>query len=127
MEGALRESVEALLSLERLVLPPSKDVLFDRLSAPLQCPSDDAADAIHADCSGEVDQTAIRELPRSYRVSLFAGLASEQALIAAILSGSIPQYEIEDVRSGKVVASGRPGGGPPADRVVETVLSRPRC
>jgi hypothetical protein len=122
-EAALSGSVEALLSLERLVLRRSKDGLFDRLSAPLQCPSDFVPDAI-VDCSGEVDQTAVGASTRVLR-PLFAGLASEQALIAAILSGSIPDVGIEDVRSGTVVASGRPGGGSSGlTGGVEAVLSR---
>jgi hypothetical protein len=87
-EAALPGSVEALLSLERLVLRRSKDRLFDRLSAPLQFPSDFVPDAI-VDCSGEVDQTAVGASTRVLR-PLFGGLASEQALVAAILSGSIP-------------------------------------
>lgn len=125
-EAALPGSVEALLSLERLVLRHSKDGLFDRLPAPLpesQSPSDFVPDAI-VDCGGDVDQIAVGASTRVLR-PLFGGLASEQALVAALLSGSIPDIGIEDVRSGRLVASGRPGGGSPGlTGGVEAVLSR---
>src|SRR6202453_1084214 len=125
-EAALPGSVEALLSLERLVLRHSKDGLFDRLSAPLpesQFPSDFVPDAI-VDCSGDVDQNAVGASTRVLR-PIFGGLASEQALVAAILSGAIPDVGIEDVRSGRLVASGRPGGGSSGlTGGIEAVLSR---
>jgi hypothetical protein len=124
-EAALSGSVEALLALERLVLRRSKDGLFDRLPPPpeSQVPSDFVADAI-VDCSGDLDQTAVGASTRTLR-PLFGGLASEQALVAAILSGSIPDVGIEDVRSGTLVAIGKPGGGDSGlIGGVEAVLSR---
>ena len=118
-------SVEALLALERIVLRGSRPSPSDRL-APAElgpAPADAETPDIAIDCTGR-ETAEPRHAARELR-PLYAGQPSERALAASLLAGSIPDLAIEDRTSGRIVASGRPGGGAPGlTGGIEAVTSR---
>lgn len=98
-------SVTGLLALERLLLRRGKPTLCDRLDAQKtsQPPDSDAADIV-VDLSGDVPASdGVRVLR-----PLYDGHETEQAAIAAILSGVAPTIALRDIGSGAVVAQGLP-------------------
>lgn len=119
-------AIEALLSLERIVLHRSQEAMSDVLTAANLAPPPSPgrrADVI-IDCSGleprhPDGQSGVLLRP------LYAGLASSHALVANLLAGSLPEVAIEDVAAGRIVAFGRPGGGAAGlGGGIEAVLSR---
>ena len=117
-------SVDALLALERIVLRRSQPTPADRLQpADLgPAPSPETPDIV-IDCTGRETceaTRAVRELQ-----PLYAGEPSERALAASLLAGAIPEVSVSDATSGRIVATGRPGGGAPGlTGGIEAVTSR---
>ena len=118
-------SVAALLALERIVLRGSRATPADRLTpaelGPLPTPGE-TPDVV-------IDVTGREASPPSGAARelrpLYAGHASESALAAALLGGTIPEVAIADVASGRLVATGRPGSGAPGlTGGIEAVTSR---
>ncbi len=125
-EASLPASVKALLMLEGMILRRARPTLYDPVAeadAGRQTPADFAPDLVF-DCTG-LDGAASAGASARILRPLYAGSASEEVLVASLLSGSMPDIVIEDVGSGLTVASGKPGSGLPGlSGGLEAVLSR---
>lgn len=111
-DSALPAQVDALLRLEHLVLRRGRDALFDRVpgsAGGFQMAAGDASDVV-IDCTGNPPEAGVKGGETHLR-PLFAGLGSERALIAELLRGAMPEIAVEDVVTGSIAATGRPGGG----------------
>lgn len=101
-EGRWPEAIERLLQLERLVLRRKHQASSDRVERPVtagQAPRD-----VVIDLSGAPSE------PRPARVlrPLYDGSPNEAGALTALLSDRSPWVEIEEVATGKVLASGLP-------------------
>lgn len=94
-------AADRLIAMERLLLLGGKATLCDRLDPPLVTEGVDADIVI--DLSGNAPDAGARVLR-----PLYDGHASDQAAIAALLSGDAPMIAIEDATTGAIVAEGLP-------------------
>jgi hypothetical protein len=108
---ALPAAVDLLLELERLVhrLPASR--LSDRI-APDQLmleerPDGESSDLVLDLCRDEVDSPKGMHEGRTIRLA-YDGVAGESALIGALVAGRMPTIELQDARTGAVLARGVP-------------------
>ena len=126
-EAPLPSIVETLLGLERIVLRRSRETPADRLPPPDGSldPGGEAAPDVIVDCSGRDTPSGPARAGLVVR-PLYDGVASDHALVAAVLAHTIPDLAIEDVGSGAILASGRPSGEA-ADGLtggIEAIVSR---
>ena len=123
----LDPAAESLLWLERMVLRRSRETLADRLTeipAELRAPDGFAAD-VRVDCTGSAATDLRHPAARTLRPR-YDGDCSERALVATVLTRSLPQIEIEEVEAGHVAAWGSPSGEAASGLTggIEAVVSR---
>jgi hypothetical protein len=97
-------AVNQLLSLERLLLRRGKPTLCDRIDKSASNATLEAGADVVIDLVGDVSPTSGALVLRP----LYDGHETDQAAVAAILSGAIPMLAIENAATGACIAEGLP-------------------
>ncbi|PPD41926.1 MAG: hypothetical protein CTY15_12855 [Methylocystis sp.] len=103
-DAAQPGDVTQLLTLERMLLRRGKPTLCDRIDVTaMRATLDDGADVV-IDLVGSLSPTSGSRVLRP----LYDGHETDQAAVAAILSGAVPTIAVEDAATGAIVAKGVP-------------------